>query len=172
MRWVGELARRKVLKVGAVYLATAWVLLQLTDIIAPTLELPAWTLKFVLLLLVLGFPLAIVLAWQFNLTDRGLQPETGNDVTPARTRKRDWALLGVIAVLGIGIGVAAQRMLTSFGDTASTSAATAPAPPSAPPRPRRASRCCHSEHGRCCRGRYFADGLSEEILNSLATWPG
>ena len=82
MRWVGELARRKVLKVGAVYMAAAWVLLQLTDVVAPALELPAWTLKFVLLLLVLGFPLAIVLAWPIQPhctgpTGRERRPRSG-----------------------------------------------------------------------------------------------
>lgn len=173
MRWVGELARRKVLKVGAVYLATAWVLLQLTDIVAPALELPAWTLKFVLLLLVLGFPVAVMLAWQFNLTDRGLQPEATGAERPARTRKRDWALLGVMAVLGIGVGVAAQRMLTSFGASPSPSAATAPAPRKAP--------AAHDASvavlpfvnmGGVAEDGYFADGLSEEILNSLANVAG
>ena len=145
-------------------------ILTLTDIVAPALELPAWTLKFVLLLLVLGFPVAVVLAWQFNLTDRGLQAEAADTDGPARTRKRDWALLGVIAVLGIGVGVAAQRMLTSFAEFASPAAAIVSASPG-PPATTAASVAVlpFVNMGGVVEDGYFADGLSEEILNSLAT---
>ena len=82
MRLVGELARRKVLKVGAAYLATAWVLLQLTDIVAPALALPGWTLRLVMLLLAIGFPVAVLLAWHFNLTREGLEAEAAPSQPP------------------------------------------------------------------------------------------
>lgn len=173
MRWLGELSRRKVLKVGAVYLATAWVLLQATDIVAPALELPGWTLRMVLWLLVLGFPVAVILAWYFHLGDHGLErdrEDTPNAPTP-RARKRDWALLAAIAVLGIGVGVATQRLLVAFGShapaqggaakaTASTAAGTSVAV------------LPFVNMGGAVEDGYFADGLSEEILNSLANVPG
>ena len=164
MRLVGELARRKVLKVGAAYLATAWVLLQLTDIIAPALSLPGWTLRLVMLLLAIGFPVALLLAWQFNLTADGLAAEI--EQAPARTRKRDWLLLGLIGVLGVGVGVAGQRLLASRPEAAATPAATlASVAPSIAVLPF-VSMSANPEDG------YFADGLSEEILNSLANVPG
>ena len=100
MRLVGELARRKVLKVGAAYLATAWVLLQLTDIVAPALSLPGWTLRLVMLLAI-GFPMALLLAWQFNLTADGLAAEAATAFAP-RTRKRDWLLPGAVALAWLG----------------------------------------------------------------------
>lgn len=175
MRLVGELARRKVLKVGAVYLATAWVLLQLTDIVAPALELPGWTLRLVLWLLLLGFPGALILAWHFNLGDRGLQRER-EDVADAplpRARKRDWALLAAIAVLGIGGGVAAQRMLAAYR---ASPAAPAPVAPTETPAPSVAGTSVavlpFVNMGGAVEDGYFADGLSEEILNSLANVPG
>ena len=164
MQLVGELARRKVLKVGAAYLATAWVLLQLTDIVAPALSLPAWTLRLVMLLLAIGFPVALLLAWQFNLTADGLAAEI--EQAPPRTRKRDWLLLGLIGVLGVGVGVAGQRLLASRPDTAAKQAATpASVAPSIAVLPF-VSMSANPEDG------YFADGLSEEILNSLANVQG
>ena len=169
MRWVGELARRKVLKVGAAYLALAWVLLQLTDIVAPALALPDWTLRLVLLLLAIGFPLALLLAWQFNLTPDGVQAEAG-DAPPPRTRKRDWALLAAIAVLGIGAGVAGQRMLAG-PEAAPVAAAATAREPVAAAAPSVAVLPFVNMSGAPEDG-YFADGLSEEILNSLANVPG
>lgn len=163
MRLVGELARRKVLKVGAAYLATAWVLLQLTDIIAPALSLPGWTLRLVMLLLAIGFPVALLLAWQFNLTADGLAAEI--EQAPPRTRKRDWLLLGLIGVLGVGVGVAGQRLLASRPEAAAQARAPATAAPSIAVLPF-VSMSANPEDG------YFADGLSEEILNSLANVPG
>lgn len=170
MRWVGQLARRKVLRVGAVYLAMAWVLLQLTDIVAPALELPGWTLRMVLWLLVLGFPVAGVLAWYFNLGEHGLEREheDGADAAAPRTRKRDWALLAAIAVLGIGVGVAAQRLLAPFG-TPAPAAAKAPAPTASGTS---VAVLPFVNMGGSVEDGYFADGLSEEILNSLANVPG
>lgn len=173
MRWLGQLARRKVLKVGAVYLATAWVLLQLTDIVAPALELPGWTLRMVLWLLMLGFPVAVILAWYFNLGDRGLERERedGADAPAPRTRKRDWALLAAIAVLGIGVGGAAQRLLATFGSPppAQATAAKAIAPTAAGTS---VAVLPFVNMGGAVEDGYFADGLSEEILNSLANTPG
>lgn len=177
MRWLGELARRKVLKVGAVYLATAWVLLQATDIVAPALELPGWTLRLVLWLLVLGFPVAVILAWYFNLGDRGIERDRDRDredvpdAQAPRARKRDWALLAAIAVLGIGVGVATQRLLATFGSPppAQVAAAKASAPTTAGTS---VAVLPFVNMGGAVEDGYFADGLSEEILNSLANVAG
>ena len=172
MRLVAELARRKVLKVGAVYLATAWVLLQLTDIVAPALSLPAWTLRLVLWLLALGFPVALILAWHFSLGGGGLvlERDAGTDLPPP-TRKRDWALIAAIAVLGIGVGVAAQRLLGAFGSPppVHVAAAKATAPTAAGTS---VAVLPFVNMGGAVEDGYFADGLSEEILNSLANVPG
>ena len=77
-----ELRRRKVFRVALAYLVVAWVLLQVVDVIAPMLELPGWVGKFVLLLLVVGLPVAILLAWAFELTPDGVKRDSGRDVIP------------------------------------------------------------------------------------------
>lgn len=70
---LSELKRRKVFRDSAVYLASAFVVAQAADIFLPGLGLPEWTLRLVLTLLVLGFPLAIVLSWMFDLTPQGIR---------------------------------------------------------------------------------------------------
>lgn len=72
-RLLSELKRRKVFRDSAVYLASAFVIAQAADIFLPGLGLPDWTLRLVLGLLILGFPLAIVLSWMFDLTPQGIR---------------------------------------------------------------------------------------------------
>jgi eukaryotic-like serine/threonine-protein kinase len=73
---VSELRRRKVFRVAAVYVATAFVIAQAADIFLPGLGLPDWTLTLVLALLILGFPLAVALSWMFDLTPEGIRRTT------------------------------------------------------------------------------------------------
>ena len=66
----GELKRRNVFRVGIAYVITAWLLLQVIDVVAPMLEVPEWVPKSILLLLGVGFPIALLFAWAFELTPR------------------------------------------------------------------------------------------------------
>jgi len=73
-----ELRRRDVFKVGAIYLVVAWLLVQVSATVAPTLLLPEWTNGLVILLLGLGFPIALILAWAYDISPEGVvltQPE-------------------------------------------------------------------------------------------------
>ncbi len=66
-----ELIRRKVIKANAMYLATAFIILEVVDIITPALHLPSWTVTLVLVLLTVGFPVSIILSWIFDVTPEG-----------------------------------------------------------------------------------------------------
>ena len=68
-----ELKRRRVFRVMAMYGVVAFIVLQVADLVFPILELPNWTLQFVLMLTLLGFPIAIVIAWAFQATDEGIR---------------------------------------------------------------------------------------------------
>jgi adenylate cyclase len=82
--WFAELRRRKVIRVAAVYLVAAWLLIQVADAVFEPIGLPAWSLKLVIVLVALGFPLACVLAWAFDVTPRGIErAETGAQPTSA-----------------------------------------------------------------------------------------
>jgi TolB-like protein/tetratricopeptide (TPR) repeat protein len=91
-----ELKRRNVFRVGIAYVIAAWLILQVVDIVQDILSLPEWAGKFVLLLLVIGLPLALIFAWAFELTPDGIkresevdraqsiQPQTGKKLDPVR----------------------------------------------------------------------------------------
>jgi TolB-like protein/Tfp pilus assembly protein PilF len=90
-----ELQRRKVVRAAAVYLVASWLLLQVAATIAPILSLPAWFEKLILALLVLGFPVALILAWSLELTPDGLAPDSGAKSSHTR-RVVDYLLLTVV----------------------------------------------------------------------------
>lgn len=70
-----ELKRRKVFRVAGVYAVVAWVLIQVANNLVPALQLPAWTNSFIVMLLLLGFPIALVFAWAFEVTPEGVNSD-------------------------------------------------------------------------------------------------
>ena len=97
-----ELKRRNVFRVTVAYIIVAWLLLQVSDTLVPALHLPGWFLSGVAFLLILGFPVAIVLAWAFELTPEGLKREKDVDrsqsITHKTGRKFDFAIIAVLTV--------------------------------------------------------------------------
>jgi len=102
---IKELKRRNVFKVGIAYAVTTWVLLQLTDTITEILALPEWAPKLILLMLVIGFVPALILAWAFELTAQGIKLEKDvkreESITPKTGRKLDYI---IIVSLGLSLG--------------------------------------------------------------------
>jgi adenylate cyclase len=70
---LAELKRRNVYKVAIAYAVVAWLVMQIASQIFPFFEIPNWTVRLVVLLLILGFPVALILAWAFELTPEGLK---------------------------------------------------------------------------------------------------
>ena len=70
---LAELKRRHVFKVSAIYGGTSFVVLQLADILLPALGLPEWTITFMVAILVLAFPVALLLSWAFEMTPEGVK---------------------------------------------------------------------------------------------------
>jgi hypothetical protein len=103
MSFWAELRRRNVFRVGGVYFATAWVFSQVGAVIAQTFDAPPWPMRLLLVLLALGLPVAIVLAWLFELTPQGIK--LTSDVSPDESQRRetgrrlDYVLIGVIGLL-------------------------------------------------------------------------
>jgi hypothetical protein len=114
-RIISELRRREVFKAGAAYVVVAWLLLQVTDIVVPILELPDWTAKLVLFLLMIGFPIALILAWAYDLTSSGVRREKAADEeqptaqstrgsSPVSTVQRSWPHQPRLRAIGRGLG--------------------------------------------------------------------
>jgi TolB-like protein/Tfp pilus assembly protein PilF len=100
-----ELKRRNVYKVAVAYVVVAWVVIQVATQVFPFFEVPNWAVRLVVVLLVLGFPVALVLSWAFEITPEGIK--RAEDVVPDRsiTRRRGRKLTGlIIAVAFIGLG--------------------------------------------------------------------
>lgn len=86
-----QLRDRKVFRAGLVYLAAAWLVMQVADVVMPALHLPDWTLTLVVVALIIGFPVALVLAWAFELTPQGLKPDSAGAVPETSEAESDTA---------------------------------------------------------------------------------
>ena len=108
MSFWGELKRRNVVKVGIAYLVAAWVVLQVVDVVAPILELPNWISRAVLLLLAVGFLIALILAWAYELTPQGIlrDKDVGeiDSTTNDATYKPGLYVAAAIVLIAVGAG--------------------------------------------------------------------
>jgi TolB-like protein len=91
--FLAEFKRRHIYRIAAAYAVVAWVLLQLFNNVAPILELPPWVARAVLLLLVMGFPVALLFTWMHQLSS------TEGTVARPTTGKLDWLLIGALVVV-------------------------------------------------------------------------
>src|SRR6266852_856563 len=93
-----ELKRRNVYKVAIAYAVVAWLLLQIATQVFPFLEIPNWAIRLVIMLIVIGFPIALVIAWALELTSEGLKRTESTDQLPKKSaRNRVWLYVVVVA---------------------------------------------------------------------------
>ncbi len=168
MGLITELKRRNVFRVAIAYTVIAWVLAQVADLAFDNFGTPEWVPKSVLFVLALGFPLAIFFAWAFEMTPEGVKLEKDVDrsqsITPQTGRKLDFLIIAVL-VIAVGLLLADKFVLQESPTTAGAGAdVTAVTVKSVAVLPFVAMSSGPDDE-------YFADGLTEEILNSLAQLP-
>jgi TolB-like protein/Tfp pilus assembly protein PilF len=96
--FLAELRRRNVYKVAVAYAVVAWLLMQIATQVFPFLEIPNWAIRLVIMLVALGFPIALIIAWAFELTPEGLKRTEFADELPKKSaRSRAWIYVVVIA---------------------------------------------------------------------------
>jgi TolB-like protein/Tfp pilus assembly protein PilF len=179
---IGELKRRNVVRVAALYGLAAWLILQVADVLVPALGLPDWVMRFVALMLLLGLPLVLIFSWVYELTPEGLkkQHEVDRDqsITHETGRKINY-LIGALAVLAIVV-VAVERFIprTEPIPVATDAAPAAPTAPAAPLDETSVLAAAKSiavlpfvNMSSDAGNEYFSDGLSEELLNLLTRLP-
>lgn len=179
MSFFAELSRRNVIRVGIAYAVVSWVLAQVAEFAFENFGAPDWVLKSVVVVLLLGLPVVLIFAWAFELTPEGIKREKEVDrstsITPQTGRKLDRT---IIVVLLIAVAWFAWDKFSSSTDPGPTTAslsdtATLEAEPEAA-RPEVNKSVAVLPFVAMSSGPddgFFADGLTEEILNSLAQLP-
>src|SRR3954468_16413331 len=94
-----ELQRRKVYRVAAAYIVAAGFLIQLASAAFPAWELPNWALRLVIVLLLIGFPIALIFAWAFDVTPEGIQRTARTETARPTHRRRNIAILVVAGLV-------------------------------------------------------------------------
>jgi len=128
-----ELRRRNVFKVGAAYAIVAWLLLQITDVVLPTFNAPQWVAQTITFVLAIGFPVAIVLAWAFDITPQGIKTTSSQvkqDLGTPATALRFGYISQALILLAVGFLLADQFLLrprtNAVGQDATISTVRAP----------------------------------------------
>src|SRR5437764_1998680 len=95
-----ELKRRNVYKVAVAYVVVGWIVVQVTTQVFPFLEIPNWIVRLVIALVAIGFPIALVIAWAFELTPQGIKRTEDVDATAQRRRKSyAWIYIVIVGAL-------------------------------------------------------------------------
>jgi serine/threonine-protein kinase len=157
-----ELKRRNVYKVAVGYAVVGWLLIQVATQVFPFLDIPSWAIRLVILLTALGFPVALIIAWAFELTPEGIKRAEDVDLAAAaqRPRHRAWIFVVIIAgAMSLGLfflgRITAPSKQSGTNEASSKSIAVLPF----------VNMSSDKEQ------EYFSDGLSEELLNQLAQIP-
>ena len=155
-----ELKRRNVVRVGIAYIVLGWVALQVGDILFDMFETPAWVGKTLAALLLLGFPFVCLFAWAFEMTAEGVKKtaevDRSTSLTHSTGRKLDFVIIGAL-VVALGYFVWERQELGEPPVEVALEKSIAVLP--------FVNLSSDEEH------EWFADGLTEEILNSLARTP-
>src|SRR6266571_7891702 len=154
-----ELKRRNVYKVAVAYAIVGWLLVQVTTQVFPVFDIPNWAVRLIVLAIVIGFPIALVIAWAFELTPEGIKRT--EDVDPAvdsRAKSHAWIYVVIVAAL-LSISLFFLGRFTARNSTG--------APSNELPAKSIAVLPLLNESGDP-RDEYFSDGLSEELIAALA----
>lgn len=154
----GELRRRNVYKVAAAYAIVSWLIIQVATQTFPVLEIPNWCVRLVIVLLVLGFPVAMILAWAYELTPEGIR--RADEVAPAKApaaNRRTGQKLNTLIIAVLGCAVA--FLLYQKFHPGATSAAI----------PEKSIAVLPFDNFSDDKeNAFFADGIQDDILTSLA----
>ena len=166
-KFFAEVKRRNVYKVAAAYGVVAWLLTEIATQVLPFFEIPNWGVRLIVLAIVIGFPIALVIAWAFELTPEGLKrTEIADAEFPlGRSPKRAWIFIVIIAG-AISVGLFFLGRYTT-SRTLSTEQGQPPA--SAESLPQKSIAVLPFDNlSRDPDNAYFAEGIQDEILTRLA----
>src|SRR5437867_2882761 len=167
----GELKRRNVYKVAIAYAVVAWLLIQIATQVFPFFEIPNWAVRLVVLLLILGFPVALILSWAFELTPEGIKRESEVAPDESVTRKTGRKIVAITAALAvIAAGLLLFQLLHSKSavTTRQSEAATGSGGPAAEIPAKSIAVLPFDNLSDDKSNAYFAEGIQDEILTRLS----
>jgi len=159
-KFFSELKRRNVNKVAVAYIVAGWALSQGIAQVLPVFDIPNWVIRLIVLLIILGLPIAMILAWMFELTPEGVKRTETADEMPGITRRKKHAWIYIViigALFSIGLfflgGYMARNSHASSNESGAKSIAVLP----------------FENLSEEKANAYFAEGMKDEILTKLAT---
>ena len=156
---LNELKRRSVFRVGAAYAVVSWFIIQVIDIVFPRLGFPDSAITLILILLLVGLPIALVLAWMFQWSPEGVtRTEDDESASPPTSRKLNFITAGALVA---ALGIIAYQNLDRAPDSAPTIATSDKSVAVLP----------FDDLSESGDQEWFADSVAEEILLSLARLP-
>ncbi len=176
MNFIAELKRRNVIRAAGLYLVGAWLLVQVASTVLPAFDGPAWALRSLIILLVIGFVPAMIVAWVFELTPDGIKRDDDvkpeDSIAPKTAQRMNHLIIAMLilalAYFGVDKFVLAPRSapVVAIADKATTGSK---APVVAEDNSIAVLPFVDMSQGK--DQEYFSDGLSEELLNQLAQIP-
>ena len=157
MSFFSELKRRNVIRIGIGYAVSAWVIVEVASVLLPTFDAPEWILRAIVLALIVGLPIALLIAWVFELTPEGIKKEDNVDtpaeaVFKARTARKADVTIMVLLTLALSYFVIEKIWLSGVVRGDMDAIAVLPFSDMSPRRDQ----------------QYFAEGLTIELLNMLS----
>jgi len=183
--FIEQLKRRNVFKVGIAYLVLAWVVIQIADVVVPALSLPEWTITFMIVIGMFGFPFALLFAWAYEITPSGIMKESEispeDSITAHTGRKLNFIIIGLL-IIGMSYfiyesrfqsepeGVVATEETATESNTESSDVIAME--PQVTITDKSIAVLPFVNMSADKDQEYFADGISEEILNALVKATG
>ena len=161
-----ELKRRNVYKVAIAYIVGGWALSQGIAQVFPVFDVPSSVIRTIVLLIILGLPVALVLAWMFELTPEGIKRTETADAMPAALKPKKYVWIYVVVIgVAISIGLFFLGRYTALNNASAARTETAAVPGKS------IAVLPFENLSDDKNTAYFSDGITEEILNALAQIP-
>src|SRR5438876_5066837 len=157
-----ELKRRNVYKVAVAYIVAGWALSQGIAQVFPVFDVPNWAIRLIVLLIIIGFPVAVVLAWAFEITPEGIKRTDAADAVGQHSRGHTWIYIVIVAA-AFSIGLFFLGRYSAGNKESGRSPATAGSLPE-----KSIAVLPFDNLSRDPDNAYFAEGAQDEILTRLA----